>query len=73
MITLLAWGLFLDTLVFSLVPSVGRFSPGNASDALVGVTEKNLLAPVTGAIVLMAWLAALVLIALPLINRRDVL
>jgi ABC-type transport system involved in multi-copper enzyme maturation permease subunit len=72
-ITLLAWGLFIDTLVFSLVPSVGRFSPGNASDALIGVTEKNLLAPVTGAMVLIAWLAALALIALPLINRRDVL
>ena len=72
-ITLLAWGLFIDNLVFSLVPSVGRFSPGRAADALIGVTEKNLLTPVTGAMVLIAWLAALALIALPLITRRDVI
>jgi ABC-type transport system involved in multi-copper enzyme maturation permease subunit len=72
-ITLLAWGLFIDSLVFNLVPSVGRFSPGRAADALIGVTDKNLLAPVAGAMVLIAWLAALALIALPLINRRDVL
>jgi ABC-2 type transport system permease protein len=72
-ITLLAWGLFIDNLLFSLVPSVGRFTPNSASDALIGVTEKNLLAPVTGAMVLIAWLAALALIALPLITRRDVI
>ena len=72
-IILLAWGLFIDNLVFSLVPSVGRFSPGRAADALIGVTEKNLLTPVTGAMVLIAWLAALALIALPLITRRDVI
>jgi hypothetical protein len=44
-----------------------------AADALIGVTEKNLLSPVSGALVLIAWPAVLALIALPLINRRDVL
>jgi ABC-type transport system involved in multi-copper enzyme maturation permease subunit len=72
-ITLLAWGLFIDNLLFSLVPSVGRYMPGNAADALIGVTEKNLLLPLAGAMVLIAWPAALALIALPLIARRDVL
>jgi hypothetical protein len=72
-ITLLAWGLFIDNLLFSLVPSVGRFTPERAADALIGVTEKSLLAPVTGAMVLIAWPATLALIALPLITRRDVL
>jgi len=54
-------------------PSGGRFTPERAADAFMGVTEKNLLAPVTGAMVLIAWLTALALIALPLITRRGVL
>ncbi len=72
-ITLLAWGLFIDNLLFSLVPSVGRFTPERAADALIGVTDKNLIAPEIGAMVLIAWPAVLALIALPLITRRDVL
>lgn len=71
-ITLLAWGFLIDNLLVGLVPSVGRFTPSSATDALVGLTVHNLLSPVTGAIVLIAWPAALALIALPLITRRDV-
>jgi ABC-2 type transport system permease protein len=36
-ITLLAWGFVVDTLLFGLVPSVGRFMPPRASDALAGL------------------------------------
>ena len=72
-IAILAWSLFIDNLLFGLVPSVGRFTPERAADALIGVREQNLLAPVIGALVLIAWPAILALIALPLIARRDVL
>ncbi len=72
-ITLLAWGFLIDNLLFGFVPSVGRFTPTNADNAFIGLTVKNLLSPVTGAIVLLAWPAALALIALPLITRRDVI
>ena len=36
-ITLLAWGLVVDNLLFGLAPSVGRFMPTRASDALMGL------------------------------------
>ncbi len=71
-IGLLAWGFIIDNLLFGLVPSVGRLTPTRAQDALIGLTTKNLLSPAAGAIVLIAWAAALTLIGLPLITRRDV-
>jgi hypothetical protein len=51
--TLLAWGLVVDSVLFSLVPSVGRLTPTRASDALMGLREHHLLAPGAGAITLM--------------------
>lgn len=71
-ITLLAWGFVVDNLLFGLVPSIGRFTPTRAEDALVGLTVKHLLSPAAGAIVLIAWAATLALIAVPLVTRRDV-
>jgi ABC-2 type transport system permease protein len=71
-ITLLAWGLVVDNLLFGLVPSIGRFTPTRAEDALVGLTAKHLLSPAAGAIVLGAWAATLAVIAVPLVTRRDV-
>ena len=48
-ITLLAWGLVVDNLLFGLVPSVGRFMPTRASDALMGLKVHHLLSPGAGA------------------------
>ena len=58
-ITLLAWGLVVDNLLFGLVPSVGRFTPTRAADALMGLRVDHLLPPVAGAITLIAWAVAL--------------
>jgi ABC-2 type transport system permease protein len=71
-ITLLAWGLFVDNLLFGLVPSVGRFMPTRAADGLMGLKVDHLLSPGAGAIVLIAWAAALVAIGVALIARRDI-
>ena len=71
-ITLLAWGLVVDNLLFGLVPSVGRFVPTRAADALMGLRVHHLLSPGAGAIVLIAWAAALVAIGVALIARRDI-
>ncbi len=71
-ITLLAWGLVVDDLLFGLVPSVGRFTPTRASDALMGLRVHHLLSPGAGAVVLIAWAAALVAIGVALIARRDI-
>jgi ABC-2 type transport system permease protein len=71
-IGLLAWGFIVDNLLFGLVPSVGRFTPTRAQDALLGLKTDHLLTPAAGGLVLVAWVAALALIGLPLVARRDV-
>ena len=71
-ITLLAWGLVVDNLLFGLVPSVGRFVPTRAADALMGLRVHHLLSPGIGAIVLIAWAAALVAIGIALSVRQDI-
>jgi ABC-2 type transport system permease protein len=71
-ITLLAWGLVVDNLLFGLVPSVGRFVPARAADALMGLRVQHLLSPAIGAIVLVAWAAVLVAIGIALSVRQDI-
>jgi ABC-2 type transport system permease protein len=71
-ITLLAWGLVVDSLLFGLVPSVGRLTPTRASDALMGLHEHHLLAPAAGAITLIAWAGALAVLGIALTARQDI-
>lgn len=71
-ITLLAWGFILDNLLHGLVPSIGRFTPTRAEDALSNMRTAQLLSPALGALVLLAWIALLAAIALPLTARRDI-
>jgi ABC-2 type transport system permease protein len=71
-ITLLAWGLVVDNLLFGLAPSVGRFMPDRASDALMGLREPHLLAPGAGAIILIAWACVLALVGIALSVRQDI-
>jgi ABC-2 type transport system permease protein len=71
-ITLLAWGLVVDNLLFGLLPSVGRFVPTRAADALTGLRVHHLLSPSAGAAALIAWTAVLAVIGLALSTRRDI-
>jgi ABC-2 type transport system permease protein len=71
-IGLLAWGFVVDNLLFGLVPSVGRFTPTRAQDALIGLTTDHLLSPTAGGLVLVAWVVVLAIIGLPLLASRDV-
>jgi ABC-2 type transport system permease protein len=71
-VTLLAWGLVVENLVFGLVPSVGRFLPSNASDGLMGLGTAHLLSPGAGAIVLIAWAGALGVLGIALSVRQDI-
>ena len=71
-ITLLAWGLVVDNLLFGLVPSVGRFTPTRASDALMGLRVQHLLSPGAGAIILVAWVGALAVVGIALSVRQDI-
>lgn len=71
-ITLLAGGLVVDNLLFSLVPAVGRFTPGRASDAFMGLRVHHLVSPAAGAITLIAWAGALGVLGITLSVRQDI-
>jgi len=71
-IGLLAWSLLVENLLFGLVPSVGRYTPGRATDAVTGSSSDHLLSPAVGGVVLVAWAAALAAGGLTLTARRDV-
>jgi ABC-type transport system involved in multi-copper enzyme maturation permease subunit len=71
-ITLLAWGLVVDNLLFGLIPSVGRFTPTRASDALMGLRVQHLVSPGAGAITLIAWAGALGVLGIALSTRQDI-
>jgi ABC-2 type transport system permease protein len=71
-ISLLAWIFVVENLLFAFVPSVGRFSPGEAQNALLGMTTKHLLSPAAGGLVLLAWMVVLVAAGIVITARRDV-
>ena len=71
-IALLAWGLVVDNLLFGLAPSVGRFTPDRASDALMGLRVHHLVSPGAGAITLIAWASALGVLGVALSFRQDI-
>jgi hypothetical protein len=71
-VTLLVWGFVVDNLLYGLVPSVGRFTPTRAQDALIGIRMAHLLSPGVGALVLLAWIALLATIGLALNAKRNV-
>jgi ABC-2 type transport system permease protein len=71
-IALLAWSFVLETLVFALVPSVGRFGPGEGQSALIGSSADHLLSPLLGGFVLLAWMLGLTAAGLAWTSRRDV-
>lgn len=71
-IGLLAWDFVVNGLLFGLAPSVGRFMPTTAADALMGLKSKHLLAPAAGGAVLVGWTLTLALAGLVLTRRRDV-
>jgi ABC-2 type transport system permease protein len=72
LITLLAWGLVVDNLLFGLAPSVGRFMPTRASDALMGLRVHHLVSPGLGAITLIAWAGALEVVGIVVSVQQDI-
>jgi len=67
----LAWLLVAEQIVVSLAPTVGRFLPAAAGRALVLDPSTGLLSQPVGALVLAAYAAAIVLLALIADRRRD--
>ena len=71
-IGLLAWGFVVENLLFAFVPSIGRFGPAHASDALIGLTTNHLLPAAAAGATLIAWTIAFALAAFAVTARRDV-
>jgi ABC-2 type transport system permease protein len=71
-IGLLFWVFAVENLLFGLVPSVGRFTPSQATNSLIGLTTDHLLAPVAGGAVLVAWMVTLAAGGVAITARRDV-
>jgi len=71
-IALLAWVLLVENLLFGLVPSVGRFTPGRAQDALSGMVSDHLLPAAAGGAVLVGWSLVLLAGGLAATEARDV-
>jgi ABC-2 type transport system permease protein len=71
-IALLAWDFVINGLLFGLAPSVGRFMPTLAANALMGLKTPHLLPPAAGGAVLAVWTLILALAGLALTQRRDV-
>ena len=71
-IGLLAWDFVINGLLFGLAPSVGRFMPTTAANALMGLKTTHLLSPAAGGAVLVGWTVILGLAGIALTLRRDV-
>lgn len=71
-IGLLAWIFIAQSLLFGLVPSVGRFTPGPAGDALIGTGTAHLLGAVSGGLLLVAYTAAVAAAGAAVTLARDV-
>jgi hypothetical protein len=69
---LAADALDVDAVLFRSVPSLGRYLPGKAGDALTGLPDAHLLAPAVGAAVLALWALAFVVAGLVRNDRSDI-
>ena len=67
-----AWSVAVESILFATVPRLGRFLPGEASNALAGLTTPHLLAPAAGAALLVAWAMALAVAAVRRDDRSDI-
>ncbi|HKV69320.1 MAG TPA: hypothetical protein VJN72_14610 [Gaiellales bacterium] len=71
-IGILAWGFVIQNLLFALVPSVGRWTPDQAQNGMMGMTDSHLLAPGLGGGVLVFWTVVLCVAGAVMAARRDV-
>jgi ABC-type transport system involved in multi-copper enzyme maturation permease subunit len=71
-IGVLVWVFVVENLLFGFVPSVGRFTPGRAQDALTGMSTDHLLPAAAGGAVLLVWSLGLFAAGLAVTQARDV-
>ena len=69
---LLVWELLVENVLFALLPGVGRYLPGQASNSLVQVEVPHLLGVLPGTLVLLGYVVVAGAIGLLVTERRDV-
>jgi ABC-type transport system involved in multi-copper enzyme maturation permease subunit len=67
-----AYAFIVDASLFSAVPSVGRYLPGKASDAMAGLPTAHLVTPAVGVAVYSTWTLAFLIAAAIRTERTDV-
>ena len=70
-VAVVAYAFLVDAVLFAAVPSVGRYLPGKAGDALAGQPVEHLLTPGPGAAVLVAWTLVFTAVATARTERSD--
>jgi ABC-2 type transport system permease protein len=68
----LAWIAIVEHVLVTLVTSIGRWLPVGAGQAVLRTPLEDLLGPVTGGLVLLAYAAGFSIVAVILEGRRDV-
>lgn len=68
----LIWVLFVESLLFALVPSVGRYLPSTALNVLTQIETKHQLSIVAGVLVFCGYLVAATVAGVLVTDRRDV-
>jgi ABC-2 type transport system permease protein len=68
----LLWITIAESLLISLVPTVGKYLPSNATSAVTGGPGEELLGPVGGALMLALWATLAIAVGSTLMHRRDV-
>jgi ABC-2 type transport system permease protein len=71
-VALVGYAVAVDAVLFAAAPSLGRYLPGKAGDALTGQPVEHLLAPGPGAVVLLAWTLAILAAAAIRNERSDI-
>jgi ABC-2 type transport system permease protein len=71
-IGLIIWAMIIDNLLVNLVPRIGGYTPVGSSAALVADPADYVLSASAGALVLLAYVLALVTAGVVLVARRDV-
>jgi hypothetical protein len=71
-VAVVAYAFLIDATLFAALPSIGRFLPGKAGDALAGSSVEHLLTPAVGGAVLVAWTAAFLVAASLRNDRTDI-
>ncbi len=69
---MLVWALFVESILFALVPSVGRYLPGNASNVLTQIDTPHQLAVLPGTVLFAAYVVGFSLLGAFVTERRDV-